>query len=175
MKKEETKSIFDNFTRQFSLQKTLRFELKPIWNTPNMLDFRNDQARFEKYKTIKSWFDRLHGEFIEESLRNFEFANLTSYQVALLVLQKDRKSKKAKELLANEETKLREEITKKFEETANIWAASERYKFLGLKKSGVDILFEAGVFKLMKERFKDEKDTVINGNNIFDDWDKWTG
>lgn len=175
MEKEETKSIYDNFTRQFSLQKTLRFELKPIWNTPNILDFRNDQIRYEKYNTIKPWFDRLHSEFIEDSLRNFKFADLTSYQLALSALQKDRKSKKAKELLANEETKLREEITKKFEGTANIWAASERYKFLGLKKSGVDILFEAGVFKLMKERFKDEKDTVINGNNIFDDWDKWTG
>lgn len=179
MAKEEAKSIFDNFTRQFPLQKTLRFELKPIWNTPKMLDVEktisNDQVRFEKYKTIKPWFDRLHSEFIEDSLRNFKFADLTLYHSALLALQNDRKSKKTKELLANEEAKLRLEVTKQFETTANNWITGDRYKDLGLKKAGVDMLFEAGIFKLLKERFKDENNVIIDGINIFDDWDKWAG
>lgn len=179
MGNEKTKSIFDNFTRQFSLQKTLRFELRPKWNTQKMLDdektIGNDQIRFEKYKTIKPWFDRLHSEFIEDSLRNFKFADLALYQSALLELQKNRKSKKAKELLANEEAKLRLEITKRFETTANSWIANDRYKDLGLKKAGVDLLFEAGIFKLLKERFKDENNVIIDGINIFDDWDKWAG
>ncbi|MBI3421019.1 MAG: hypothetical protein HY006_03065 [Candidatus Sungbacteria bacterium] len=175
------KSIFDGFTGRYSLSKTLRFELRPIWNTQEMLDdkrspvIEHDRVRHEKYKAMKGWLDVLHREFIEDSLRDFKFVDLKVYKSALEIWQKDKKSKQAKDTLVRTEADLREEIVNCFEKTANTWVTSEQYKLLGLKKEGIGILFEAGVFKLLKERFKDEGDVTIGGNTIFDDWNKWTG
>ncbi len=180
-KKEKIFKSFDDFTNLYELQKTLRFELKPIWNTPKMLSdgnpsvIKQDKVRREKYEAVKPWFDLLHREFIEDALREFKFNNLKEYFSVLQDWQKDKKSKRKKDELIKVESALRKEIVDYFEKTANMWVNSEQYKSLGLKKEGIDILFEAGVFKLLKERFKNEKDTFVNGNNIFDDWDKWTG
>jgi len=178
---KESVSVFDQFTGKYQLSKTLRFELRPIWNTRQMLDdernpvIEHDQVRHEKYEAVKFWLDRLHRDFIEDALKNFKFKDLKTYQSALEAWQKDRKSKQAQGTLAKAEASLREEVVNCFEEAANIWATSEPYKSLGLKKEGKDMLFEAGVFKLLKERFKDEQDTTIKGKNIFDDWNSWTG
>lgn len=183
MEKEKTFTKFDDFTNLYEVQKTLRFKLLPIWNTQQMLDLNNegysvierDRVRHEKYEDVKPWFDQLHREFIKDALKDFEFNNLKTYKSAFQAWQKNRKSKQAKDALIKTESSLREEIVNRFEKTANAWATSERYKSLGLKKEGIGMLFEAGVFKLLKERFKGGKDTVIDGNNIFDDWNKWTG
>ena len=46
----KNKSIFDNFTNLYEVQKTLRFELKPVGNTQKMLD---EADVFGKDKIIK--------------------------------------------------------------------------------------------------------------------------
>lgn len=173
------KSVFDKFTGKYELSKTLRFELKPIWNTPDMLNaelvVENDELRRKKYEAVKPWLDQLHREFIQDSLGDFRFKNLKTYQSALELWQKDKKSKQSKESLIKIENELREEISDCFEKTANKWATSDQYKSLGLKKDGIDMLFEAGMFKLLKKRFKNEKEIQLGNKNIFDDWNGWTG
>ena len=173
------KTIFDEFTGKYQLLKTLRFELRPIWNTQQILDrdgiFKNDELRRKKYEAVKPWLDLLHREFIEIALKDFKFRNLRVYYSALQAWQKDKKSKQKKDALAKIESGLREETVSRFEKTASAWAASEQYKAVGLRKDGIDMLFEAGVFQLLKERFKNEEGTTVDGANIFDEWDKWTG
>ncbi len=174
MAKEKTGSIFDNFTHQYSLSKTLRFRLIPKWNTQNLLNLiEEDRIRNEKYKKTKIWFDRLHQEFINEALADFKFKDLKKYYSALNDLQKDRKSREKQNDIAKAENELRNEVVIKFEITANNWA--DKYKNLGLKKGGMKILFEADVFKLIKEKYKNEQDASMDGKNIFDDWGNWTG
>ncbi len=176
------KGIFDSFVRQYSLSKTVRFKLKPIWSTQKMLDeehiFETDELRHEKYERTKPWIDRLHREFIKEALSDFSFKSLILYRKTFEVWQKDKKSKSAKDNLAKEENKLREEIVEKFNATAKGWAG--KYPELKLKKVDVGILFEAGIFRVLKERYENESGTAITTNggdgvNIFDDWNGWTG
>jgi hypothetical protein len=179
---KKTKSIFDSFTRKYALSKTLRFELKPIWNTPEMLKenhiFEIDGIRHKKYEETKPWFDRLHREFIKDSLFEFKFKDLKPYHKAFNEWQKDKKSKVTKEALTKEESKLRDEIVERFNGTAKRWA--EKYSELELKKNDIGVLFEASIFKVLEERYKNEPGTMVtveNGKkiNIFDDWDGWTG
>src|SRR3990167_4732710 len=98
-------NIFDQFIGKYSLSKTLRFELRPIWNTQQMLDdercpvVERDRMRYEKYKAVKLWFDQLHSEFIEDAFKNFKFKDLNTYQATFQAWQKDKKSKQTKETL----------------------------------------------------------------------------
>lgn len=70
--------MFDDFTGLYSLQKTLRFELKPVGETADYIeDFkseylksvvRQDEQRAEHYKAIKKLIDEYHRAYIEERL-----------------------------------------------------------------------------------------------------------
>lgn len=66
------KSIFDQFTHKYSLCKTLRFELKPVGKTKELLEqnnvFKKDQTIDDSYNQAKLYFDKLHQEFINEAL-----------------------------------------------------------------------------------------------------------
>jgi len=57
-------SIFDKFTNLYSLSKTLRFELKPVGKTQEMLEeaqvFAKDEIIQKKYEKTKPYFNRLH-------------------------------------------------------------------------------------------------------------------
>lgn len=176
-----SKGIFDKFTNQYSLSKTLRFELRPVWNTKNMLDndgvFNTDKVRRDKYEQTKPWIDRLHQEFIVDALTDFQFVTLRPYEKALLTWQENKKSKDTKVALAKEEKLLREEIVKGFNQAAAKWVKDNPE--LNLKKKDVNILFEAGVFELLKKRYGEEPGTTVvleNGRqeSIFDDWKGWT-
>lgn len=65
---------FSNFTNLYELSKTLRFELKPIWKTKELLEwediFPRDRKIEEIYQNIiKPCLNNLHSELIEESLK----------------------------------------------------------------------------------------------------------
>jgi len=61
MKKE---NIFENFTHQYSLSKTLRFELIPTEETKRFLEkneiIKKDAVIDESYHKAKPYFDSLH-------------------------------------------------------------------------------------------------------------------
>ena len=67
------KNNFENFTNLYPLSKTLRFELKPVGRTEELLKlnkvFKTDKIIKEKYEATKPYFDRLHREFAKEALQ----------------------------------------------------------------------------------------------------------
>lgn len=90
------KSLFQDFTNQYALSKTLRFELKPIGNTQQMLVENDvvaeDRIRKEKYEKVKRYFDRLHREFVQEALRDIQLDDLDEYLDIFRKWQQDKKS-----------------------------------------------------------------------------------
>jgi len=75
------KNIFKEFTNQYELSKTLRFELKPIGETlDNMKNhlkydkklqtFMKDQDIENTYQALKPIIDDIHEEFINASLES---------------------------------------------------------------------------------------------------------
>ncbi len=76
-------SDFSQFTRKYSLSKTLRFELKPEKNTlenmrerlkydPDLQTFLHDQDIEDAYQTLKPILDSIHEKFIMQSLESKE-------------------------------------------------------------------------------------------------------
>lgn len=68
--------IFSDFTNLYSLSKTLRFELKPVPRTKDLLNlgenpksvFSEDKVRAENYAIIKKYIDELHTKFVNAAL-----------------------------------------------------------------------------------------------------------
>ncbi|MBZ0202083.1 MAG: type V CRISPR-associated protein Cas12a/Cpf1, partial [Ignavibacteria bacterium] len=77
------KSIFDKFTNQYSLHKTLRYELVPQGKTEEHIKLqgllRKDEERGEDYKRVKLLLDEIHKEFIEEALKQKRLKKLPEY------------------------------------------------------------------------------------------------
>ena len=89
-------SLWGQFTNQYQVSKTLRFELNPIGKTKEMFDngknplkkiIDDDKKRALDYKKAKKIIDAYHREFIEKALDGLEFQteDLKKYQE----LQKD--------------------------------------------------------------------------------------
>jgi hypothetical protein len=177
MAKERTKSIFDNFTRQFSLQKTLRFELKPIGKTrknmnmnanlgydKNLRTFLADQEIEDAYQILKPVFDKIHEEFITKSLESAkakeidfsEHFNLYGKQKAE---QDKNERKKLDKPLRDEEKKLRKEFEKLYivagEEFKTVAGKDDKNKDI-LKENGCKVLTEAGILTYLKKKLKDD-------------------
>lgn len=181
---QKEKNAFEGFTNLYELSKTLRFELKPVGNTQKMLDdnkvFEEDKIKQEKYTKIKPYFDRLHREFVKESLQNSSL-QFDNYLIALKEMKESKKEtdKKIKDArikaLQDQEKKLRKEIADLFDQKAKEY--SDKYPYL--KKKDIGIFFEEGIFGLLKEKYGNEKETEVFENNkkstIFDDWKRFTG
>jgi len=88
-------SIFKDFTKQFSLSKTLRFELKPVGKTEEWIKKHGiisveegklegkDAKRAEHYKYVKLLLDKMHRLFIEEAFAKIEKDELVSHLVSI--------------------------------------------------------------------------------------------
>ena len=74
-------NVFNQFTNLYELQKTLRFELKPMGKTREWMDknlqydkqlqtFFKDQKIEDAYQILKPVFNKIHEEFITKSLEN---------------------------------------------------------------------------------------------------------
>lgn len=199
---------FDEFTNLYELSKTLRFELKPTDATKIMLEenkvFQIDEIIQEKYKKTKPYFDRLHREFVKESLSNAKLSDLYEYKEALknvknITRETLAKDKKALEtILEKEEKRLRKEIVVNFDNTAKNWVET-KYSDLKFEKKNVNFLFEKkgdGIFSVLEKRYGHEEDAFVfvpkkdkkgeicldeNGevilekHFIFDEWKGFTG
>ena len=174
-------SIWDNFTKKYSMSKTLCFELKPVGNTEQMLIdnnvFKKDQLIQNKYERTKPYFDRLHRKFITESLENFKFSSLVKYFELCEILDKE-KSKENEKKLKVESDLLRKEIVAAFASNAKKW--KDKYKTIKLKNEDYEILFEEDIFAVLKEEFGKEEDSFLLDEegrkiSIFDSWKGFTG
>lgn len=183
--KDNNPKSFKDLTNQYSLSKTLRFSLLPTDNTTKMLEdakvFEKDETIQKKYQATKPYFDKLHREFVQEALQDQKL-NFNDYlkDYKKWKLEKDSKKKKeyGKELQKNEKD-LREEIVKLFDAQGENWA--DKYSGIELKKKDIGILFEEGVFKILKERYGEDDETkTLNEANgeevsVFDSWKGFTG
>lgn len=156
---------FDSFTNLYSLSKTLRFELKPVGKTlenmqknlrwdKDLQTFLADHEIEDAYQKLKPIFDKLHEEFINDSLiskraKSIDFsAYLTKYR--------------EKQDVQNIETKLHGEIGETFIEAGEKWK-KEKYPSYEWKKgnkvaNGSDILSTQDMLELIKDLHSDNQE-----------------
>ncbi|PIW96672.1 hypothetical protein COZ82_03725 [Candidatus Kaiserbacteria bacterium CG_4_8_14_3_um_filter_38_9] len=190
MNVKKSPTTFAEFTNQYSLSKTLRFELKPVGNTQKMLEdfgiIEKDEIIAQKYKITKKYFDKLHRTFVEEALFGKKIEGLDNYFELYRNWKKDKKANQKD--LQNKETELRKNIVTLFNKMAKTWSQKETFK--GLKNNNIEILFEEAVFKsVLKVLYGDEDESFLrdkvsgeflldkDGNKIsvFDSWKGFTG
>jgi len=102
-------NFFKSFTKQYSLSKTLRFELKPIGKTIANIETKGllaqDNQRAESYKKVKKTIDEYHKYFIELALKAVKLTKLDEYYELYSKNKEDRDDaafKKVKEDLRKE-------------------------------------------------------------------------
>jgi len=158
MENEKTKSIFDNFTRQYSLSKTLRFELKPLPATRNYLEmdkqendkiFPKDKERAKNYIMLKGYLDLLHRDFIKERLSEFKKIEKS---IDFGKVYKCDKETEVKENIDEDENNL--EIQK------DEWAEQRKKIANSFKNNG--FLFEKEVIDHLVAKFRDERELFEN-------------
>lgn len=175
-----SKSSFTDFTNLYELSKTLRFELKPVWETFNNLEkdwiIQKDKEVEENYNKIKVYFDSLHREFVKQSLEKSKLylsVDLETWELLLsrfydayLALNKNVNNKKNKKLQKEFEKSskdLKKEFVSFFEDKWNEW--KRNYTFL--KKWWIDVLNEKEVLDLMWEFYPEEKDLFKKFDKFF--------
>jgi hypothetical protein len=182
MSSYKQEGIFDSFTRQYALSKTLRFELRPDEATKQLLKeekvFEKDKLVDDNYHKIKYYFDILHRDFIDESLKNISISD-TEYQEYEELLRKlrknDKENKKALEIEIEKKSDIfRKKVVSGFEVTAKDWKSRFIKNGIGLKKSGCEILFEEANLRVLKilftEKPSNEAPEILldGGINLFD-------
>lgn len=170
------KSVFDQFTGKYSLSKTLRFELKPVGQTEQMLIEKNiiklDESRKERYEKTKPFFDKLHQEFISDSLKDKVLNSLVGYDIVYQNWKADRKNNDLQKKLEKKENEIREEVVTAFNTKAIEWI--EQFSAdVKLKKKDHEFLFETAVFFVLQKKYGYASDAVVDGRSIFDSWDNW--
>ncbi|MGG6544121.1 UNVERIFIED_CONTAM: hypothetical protein NY100_01540 [Prevotella sp. 15_C9] len=134
---------YHDFTKLFQLNKTLRFELKPIGKTSKQLlkgkdgkddkkdedlfvegsPLKMDKNRYDHFKAAKKKIDEEHKNFIDKTLSCFSFSDdlLEAFEQAFNEAATKRGTEQpdnAKKKLADIQTKMRAEISHAFKKIA---------------------------------------------------------
>lgn len=154
-------SSLEKFTRIYPLQKTLRFELKPIGKTLEYIMssglLEQDQHRSESYVQVKEIIDDYHKAFMESVLDDFKLQyadegkknSLEEYYTCYMCKSKDKtKNETQKKLFEDIQTNLRKQIAERF-------AKDDRFKRLDKKELIEDDLV-AFVTKLEERQLLEE-------------------
>jgi len=144
-------NIFEKFTNQYALSKTLRFELKPDPRTlahmrghlqfdESLQTFLDDQEIEDAYQILKPVFDKIHEEFITASLESKAVSEI-DFLDYFVTYEK-------KEDVSRLETKLRQMFDGAYIAQAEIFkqkaGKDDKDKEI-LKKKGIKILTEKGI------------------------------
>lgn len=82
-------SIYDSLTNLYSLSKTLRFELKPVPETENIISqagfFEKDKKRKKYYEDLKVILDEYHREYIGNTLKSIHELPITGEMLDTIV------------------------------------------------------------------------------------------
>ncbi len=172
------KRIYDNFVRKYSLQRTLKFELKPIGKTMRNIEEKGfleaEEKRADDYGVVKRLIDQYHKEFIECVMTDCKLSGLYEYEKLYLKANKDENDRKAfdnqiqmlrkelvKHITSNEEFKVlfSEKLVKeKLEKVAN---REEEYSAINRFANGFTTAF-SGLHENRKNMYSDEeKSTAI--------------
>lgn len=181
--KKTEKSVFSDFTNKYALSKTLRFELKPVGETlENMKDafgydkkmqtFLKDQEIEDAYQNLKPILDRIHEEFITQSLESEQ-----AKQIPFHIYEKSYRKKSELTLKQFEtvEKKIREYFDEAYKQTAQVWKqnAPKDKKGKGVfTKDSHKLLTEVGVLEYIRqntEKFSDilPKSEIEQHLNVF--------
>ncbi len=141
--------VFESFTWLYEISKTLRFELKPVWETFYNLEndwvIEKDREIEKNYHQIKELLDDLHILFVEKSLENINLSKIDEFYSAYLNYKNSKKDKKISKEFENKTKELRKELTSFFESEWNLW--KDKYSFL--KKWWIWFLTEKEVLDLL--------------------------
>ena len=156
IQKEKTFKSFDDFTNLYEVQKTLRFELKSVGKTAELIKqnkvLQTDKQIDDNYHDIKYYFDLLHKKFIREALSGATL-DYIPYSQSFLAL--DKNDKTTQDNFKKEEESLRKRLVEIFNKKANEW--KERFnKTVELKKNDINILFEKDNFEILKIEFPEK-------------------
>ena len=120
--------LFNEFTNQFSVDKTLRFALKPIGKTEQNIKekglLKKDEERAKKYKKAKKIIDEYHKDFIDRRLKDFAFPkeDLEEFAERYKELKNNKINKinkinkKLQDNLATQQKKLRKAVASAFKD-----------------------------------------------------------
>lgn len=90
----KNKELFNSFTKQYQLSKTLRFELVPQGETKKFIKekglLQQDETRAEDYKKVKKLIDEYHKDFIEDVLKEKKLENLQAYYDVFILPEKEK-------------------------------------------------------------------------------------
>lgn len=175
---------FKNFTNLFELNKSIKFELKPVWKTKNFIKEKQiiklDKDRRKKYEKVRKYFNKIHSEFINFSLKNpnFDFNNYLEIYKDFLKNKKDNDLLKLKN---NFEERFYEEIWKMFENSVKFFLIENNLEnIIKEKEQDIDFLYRKEIFQVLKNKYGSEIETceIINNetweiDSIFDGWDWW--
>ncbi len=106
------RNIFEDYTRQYSLSKTLRFSLIPQGKTLEYIEKKGilteDEERAENYKVVKKMIDEYHKTFMEKALKGLQLTGLEEYYSIYKSSNRDEKAFK------NVESSLRKQVVAVF-------------------------------------------------------------
>lgn len=99
------------FTNLYPLSKTLRFELKPQWQTLEHINQKgillNDAHRAESYQKVKKIIDRYHKMYIDKAIVGLQLQQLDEY---VLLYKIDKKTVEEKKQFEEVQKRLRKQI-----------------------------------------------------------------
>lgn len=116
--------FYKDYVRQYSISKTLRFELRPQGRTQEYIEkhgiLDEDETRAESYAKVKKVIDEYHKQFMESALKKLDLAHLEDYYV--LASGHERSGQEIKEL-----EKLEDNLRK---QVVNCFKQDKRYELL---------------------------------------------
>jgi len=217
MSKTTKDSIWSDFTNQYALSKTLRFELKPVGKKVSDTDpetgevkevnateklllenkvFERDEKIAKSYKEAKKWFDLLHREFIDISLKEASLSkkSLEDFELKHFTWRENKTNENFKKR-ENSAKSLRTEILSQFHNKIKNWQ-DDYLKFLKDKKEessdkkeikeieskvkklnkdikDLELLFKVEVFDFLRWKYPKAKNT--EGKSLFGPFNKFSG
>lgn len=171
-KMEAKRSIWDDFTNQYSLSKTLRFELKPIGSDFKFLEsndkvhpmikktIEDDEKREKDFNRAKKILDDYYRHFIEEVLSDvtIDFPLLKKYVYLYTKIKEDNQDDSVKKDLADLQAKLRKELYTQIKKRPEFLLFFEKQKIRGFLKI---------VSKWL------EQENRVNDMQLIDRFNKW--
>lgn len=177
---EEFKS-FEDFTNLYEVQKTLRFELKPVGKTKELLEqnkvFEKDEKIEENYQKTKPLFDGLHRKFVAEALEaeNIDQRSLVSFAKEYGTYCQD--IKKNKKIFESAEQKLQKEFVKNFDKVGKEWKAryngkifkngNGKDKEIKLKSDGFKVLTDQSIMGVLAIEYPEKSDLFGSFDGFF--------
>lgn len=174
----------NTFTNQYSLSKTLRFELVPQGKTrenmntqfeydSDMQTFLKDQRIEDAYQTLKPVLDGIHEEFITESLESEQAKGIDFVAYADMYTKLHNENKKELEKYAKE---IRLKIGKVFDMIAYNWreheGRNEKDKYF-FENSNYKILTEKYILEYIKKHInklgskKEKQEQILKAVDTF--------